>query len=152
MLHVAQIERPSFQVIEQPARSGHDDVGAATERLELLAIADTAVKDSAAKMGESRKNADRFFHLAGEFTRWNENECTRGALRFAELRNDRKREGRRFTGASLCAANQIAARHHYGNAAGLDWSRRFETECLDSVQRGLGKAEIKKRHSFTVQR
>ena len=139
MLHVAQIERPSFQVIEQPTRSGHDDVGAATERLELLAVANAAVKDSAAQVTESRKGADRFFHLAGEFACGDKNEGTRGALRLVLLRKDGEREGGRFAGARLCAADQVAALHQNGDALGLNGSRRFKAKRLDSVQHRLRK-------------
>src|SRR6185503_16733104 len=113
---------------EQASGRGNDKVRAAAERIELLAVANAAVDDGATEVSESRKDADRFFHLAGEFACGNENERARGAFGAFQLREDWESEGGRFAGACLRTADQIAAREHNWNALGLNWGRRFVTQ------------------------
>src|SRR4051794_261567 len=95
MRDIAQVDMAGGHEIEQTARRGDDDVGAAAERSDLRLLADTAEDDGAAEREVAGEHRDCFFDLRGELTGWGEDERARGAAaavvrRAGELVEDRQ--------------------------------------------------------------
>ena len=63
-----------------------------------------------------------------------------------EMMKDGKREGRRFAGAGLGYADEIAARQDGRNGLRLDWRGRVIALFVDSAQQRFGQAEGIERH------
>lgn len=114
--------QPDFilaQEIQQASRSGDENIGAALDGFALFAVADAAEDDGGAQVGESPVIAKRRLDLRGEFACRFQHKATAGAvaLQFGE---DRKGKSGGFTGAGLCAADDVFSGEDERDGAGLD--------------------------------
>ena len=67
VLDLVEAAGAAAHVIEQPSGRGDDDVHAVAQGIHLLAIADAAVKDGGAEIGEAGEITKGGFDLGGEF-------------------------------------------------------------------------------------
>ncbi len=127
-----------FQVIEQASGCSDHNIRAGFQFLSLPAVSDAAKYDGGFQIGEARVIVERGFHLGGEFTCGFENEHTRpDRMMLAEFRQDGKGEGGGFSGAGLCAADDVTPGQHEGNCAELNGSRVHITHGFDTVENDL---------------
>src|SRR5262249_60224491 len=97
------MERALLKMIEQTARSCDDDIDAALQICALFAVADAAVQNSHAQIGEATVIAKRGLDLRREFARWLEHQAPKFSV-VGEQRQDRERERASFAGAGLRGA------------------------------------------------
>ena len=140
-LHVAEIERALLQQIEQATGSGRDDVHPASGFFALFAVADPAVHDGNAQVGEAAVIAKSGFDLGGQLTRRLEDETAEIPV-LREQREDGKREGRRLAGAGLRGADQIFAGENNREGAKLDWRRLGKAHRLGAAHDFRRQAKI----------
>ena len=143
---VAEARRAGVEVILEAAWGCDQNVEAARERLNLRAMRHAA-EDDGDRQGKVRaKAAEALGDLARQFARRAQNQHA-AAMSWSsasvrrEIMEDGKREGRRFAGAGLGYADEVAARHDGWNCLCLD--RRWMRVTLfgQSLQKRRGEAE-----------
>ena len=142
-LDVAEVDRALPDVVEQPSRGRHDDLGTRSERAYLRIEADAAVDRRRADRVAGAVGPDALLDLERELTGRREDKAAdrqaRGAARsavaerqLARLRARRVEdlaevggEHGRLAGAGLGAGEDVAAGQHERNRLGLDgcWFR-----------------------------
>jgi len=137
-----------LDVIEQATGGGDDDIDAAFEGVVLFAVADAAVNDGDAEVGEAGVIVDGGFDLGGEFAGGFEaEEAGGGAAVLAEFGKDRQGEGGGFAGPGLCAADQVASAQQKGNGAQLNRRGIGVSHRFDALHNVGGKSKITKTHA-----
>ena len=133
---------PLDEVLE-PARAGHEDVGAPAHRLQLRTEAGAAVDRSDAQLAGPAEPGELTAHLRGELTGGNEDEAQRPArVRAAEPRDHRDAEGQRLARAGVGLARHVSAGHPVGDGHGLDRERGFDAPGVQRADDVVGHAEI----------
>ena len=140
-VHLAQIHRALLEQIEQPAGSRGDDVHPASGFFPLLAVADSAVHDRDAQIGEAAVIAKSGFDLGGQLARRLEHEATEIPM-FREKRQDGQSEGGGLAGAGLRGADQIFAGENNREGAELDRRRLGEPHRLGAAHHLGREAKI----------
>src|SRR5665213_1886162 len=115
-LHLPQVDAFLLDVVEEPARRGHQDLDAGAHDRHLLADVDTTVDDGRANAGVFAIFAHRFLDLDGELARRRRDPgghwVTSGRRAHVRVRHqlgqDRKSESGGLAGAGLCAAHDVA--------------------------------------------
>ena len=123
--HLVQFQSALFQVIQQTSGRRGNDVRAGFQFVILFSITDAAEDDGGFQIGETRIIADGRFNLRRKFAGWFKNQCAwaDGIMR-AKFGKNWQRKRRRFSRASLRAADDILAGQHKRNCAQLN-RRRF---------------------------
>ena len=130
-LDFAQADEPLVEQIDQAAGSGDEDVDSLLDRAHLRALSDATKDDGQAQRSVAAVAGEAVGDLRGEFARRREDERLGLAAggEFAAARNilkkavdDRQREGRGFSRASLGDAQDIAG--FKGRRNGLSLNRR----------------------------
>ena len=111
----------------------------------MFPVADAAVHDGDAQIGEAPVIAKRRLDLRRQLARRLEHETAKGAV-LGEQGQDRQRESGRFAGAGLRGADQIFAGKNDWKRAELDRRRLGEAHRLCSPHDFRGKPEIVERH------
>ena len=139
MLHRTKINQLAFEMVEQTARGGHQDLHTLAQRLHLRIHRHTAVDGEDAKRSVAAEVAHALLDLQREFAGGSQDErphrvpCRRGAgvgVRQHALQ-DRQREGGGLAGAGLCDSDDVAALHRGRDCLHLDWCRRGVTEFVE---------------------
>ncbi len=128
ILHSTQIHGALLGKIQQPARSGDQEIAAGTHRMYLRANADTAKDHGGAQADVLAVVAGAFRHLGGQLTRRGQDQRARRTddrrLGFGEPLQHGQHERRRLTSTGLRASDEIAAREHGRNRLGLNGTGR----------------------------
>ena len=142
---LAHVHRALLEQIEQPPGRRADDVGSASRFLFLFAVADAAVHDRDAQIGEAPVIAKGRLDLRRELARRLEHKTAKGAVP-GEQGHDRQREGRRLAGAGLRGPDQIFAGENDWKCAELDRRWLGKAHRLCSPHDFRGKPEVVERH------
>ena len=142
----------ALQMIEQAAGGGGEDIHAAAKIVLLFAVADAAVDDRHAEVGELGEFLERFLDLQRELACGLEDEAAQLSVG-AEALDDREREGGGLAGAGLRGTNDVAALEHNGDRLRLDGRRRDvahllhpEGERVAQAERGEGGVHLRDIH------
>ena len=121
-----QVDRPSLQVIDEPARCGDDDVGAVRQRPHLWRH-----RHPTKDVGDTQPHGcavcrERAVHLDGQLARRHEHESERPTPLRAlpsqeEALDHRERERSGLTSSGLGAREKIDPAQDERNRRGLDW-------------------------------
>ena len=114
ILHRTEIDEPLADEVDEPARGGNQHVDAPLHRGGLRPLAHAAVDHRRRDARKPPVGQEALVNLAGEFPRGGEHQRpaapSRGPLVVGPHPLDqREREGGRFAGARLGAADQVAA-------------------------------------------
>ena len=148
---VAQLHAAAFEMVDQAARRGHQDVDAAAQGIELRVHAGAAVDDGGRELGVLAVGADAVMHLHGEFAGRGQDEAADLARRAGnggrgQAMQHGQRERRGLAGAGLGAAKQVVASHRERNRLDLDGSRRRVADFGKRAKKRGRKPERFKRH------
>ena len=137
--------RALAHVVEQAARTGHDDIDAAAQLRDLRLRAHAAIDGDAAQPGLAAQRADGRMGLLGQFARGGQDERAHVAARAGQQPlQQRQHEGGGLAGAGLGQAHHVAPlrdqrdrllldRRRHAVAQGLDPCRdaRIKIKCLE---------------------
>ncbi len=127
-LEVVEAERALLEEVHQAADGGDHDVGAGAHVGALFAVADAAVEEGAAGVGELAKLGEGLVHLGGELAGGLEHEhAGAGGLVRAEHVEDGQGEGGGFARARLGGGDEIAPGEHGRDGLLLDGRGRGVT-------------------------
>src|ERR1700677_2947527 len=115
-LDAVELDAAALHVVQKPSRGGDNHVDAGAQGIDLFAIADAAINDGGAQVGEAGEIVDGGLDLGGEFARRLHDEGAGFGLMLAQEGEDGEGEGGGFPGAGLGAADDIAAGHNQRNA------------------------------------
>ncbi len=155
-LHVAQRHRVLLDEIEQPARRGHHDVGAAAQPHHLRVDGHAAVRDRDLERHREvlRVLAQRFADLRGELARGREHERAhgtrlpgRGHARVGQALQHRPAERLGLAGAGARGPLHVAACERGRNGRGLDGRRADIAALPGGALEGLAEAEGLEAHA-----
>ena len=111
----------------------------------MFPIADAAVNDGNAQVGEPPVIAKRGFDLRRQLAGRLEDETAEIAM-FGEERQDGQRESRGLARASLGGADQVLPGKNDRKRAELNRGRLAETHCLGPAHHFIREAKIFERH------
>ena len=121
IFQLCEIERALLEVIHDAAGRAHDNVDAAAQRRQLLAVPLAAVDGKQAHLGQmGRVTLERFAHLQGEFAGGREHERLRHPSSRNHTGQNRKRERGGLARARLGETDDIAALEQHRNRGGLN--------------------------------
>ena len=119
--------------VEQAARTGDDDLGAAAQRFDLGRLAHAAIDGDAAHLHALAQRDARLGDLFGQLARGRHDQHAHLAQRtFGQPLQDGQHEGRGLAGAGLSQAQHIAPLQDDGNGLLLDGRGRGIAHCLDA--------------------
>ena len=144
-LEARKVDAAPFQVVDQPARRGDDDVHGLRQEPLLFEIGHAAEDDAAPDAHELAVGAHRVGHLVGQFARRREHEdagtlgSARCRRRHAQALERRQHEGRGLARAGLGRGDQVLPGQGQGDRLLLDRRRRgvaaqvncFEDRCCE---------------------
>ena len=136
-----QVHRALLEVIEQTTRRGGDHVHAVFDVFTLFAVADAAMHNRHAQIGEAPIIAKRRLDLRGEFARRFKNQTTKRAV-FSKQSEDGQRERGRLARASLRGADEVRSRQNNWERAKLNRRRFGEAHRLGAADDFRRKSEI----------
>ncbi len=153
-LDVRQVDAAVAGQIEQAARAGDDDLGAAPQGLDLAILADAAIDGDAAHLRFPAQIDARLVDLFGQFARGRHDEGAHpapGAL--GQPLQNGQHKGRGLAGAGLGYAQNVAPLQHDGDRLLLNRGGRGVPSRLDArvdarVKRKL--FEIQVQYSLTA--
>ena len=130
-LDLAEVGDPLADEVEQPARRRHQDLDAATKRLDLRIHRDAAVDHRRAQRHRPAVGVDALVDLHRELARRDEDEhadrvsCRReaGVRVAAQPVEDRQHERGGLAGPRLCGGEDVAPGQHERDGSGLDGCR-----------------------------
>jgi hypothetical protein len=135
--------------IHQAADGGDDDVHAGAQVAALFAVADAAVDDGGAQVGEAAAIAEGGLHLGGEFAGGFEDDHARAdGLVGAELRENGKGERGGLARAGLRRADQVASGEDNRDGAQLDGRGIGVAHGLHSAQHVGRQPEFSEWHAL----
>ena len=139
VVHVRQVQRAAFEVVDDPAGGADHHLRAASQPGQLHAVGRPAVDRQHVDLGQVRPvAAERLGHLQGQLAGGRQHQ---GLGRFAgdvDFGQDRDRERRRLAGAGLRQPHHVGTRHQRRNGRGLDGRRRLVADVGDRPQRPAG--------------
>ena len=131
--------------VQQAARAGHQDVGAAAKLAHLGVLTDAAEDEQVAHVEVLAVLLEGQPDLGRELTGWGQHERADGppsaGTVCVHVLQYGQREGRRLSGASLGAAQDVTALQEGGNGHGLNGRRRVVADGVKRLDEGLGEAE-----------
>ena len=133
--------------IEQAAWRRDQDVDSASQRIDLLPLADAAEDHGRAQLEVASIGVDALADLAGKLAGRRQDKRPRRARRprlglvEEKVVQERQGEGRCLTGARLGDAEQVLALEENGNRLHLNWRRRQILLGFECKPQRLGKAE-----------
>ena len=140
---LGEVERALVEVIHDAPGRADDDVHAAAEGRQLLAVALPAVDRQHMHSAQPRGvRLERLAHLQRQLAGRGEHERLRGLLRQVELRQDRQRERGGLSGAGLRRAEHVAAGEQRRDRRRLDRRRGLVAHVAHRLQHGVVEAEI----------
>ncbi len=130
-LDLGQVDRALADVVEQPARRGHEDLDAGLQVLGLRLDRHAAVDHRVAQRHVPAVGAEAVEDLDGQLARRRDDQRAHRMARRREARvgvgaqalEHRQRESGGLAGAGLGAAHQVAALEHQRNGLVLDRGR-----------------------------
>ena len=128
-VHIAKMERPLFEMIEQSSRRRDKHIDSAREVFALFPVTDTAVHNGHAQIGETPIIPKGGLDLRGQLAGWLQHETTKFSV-MPERSQDRQSESGGFAGTGLCRADQVFTLENNGKGAKLDRSWFSETHPL----------------------
>ncbi len=147
-----QVDGLLFDVVDQAARRGNEDVEAAVQGLVLRTILRAAVNGGDLQTGAARILREAFGDLRSQFAGGGQDENARLARHRhlalgQQLLQDRQSEGGRLASAGLGDTQQVMAIEQVRDGLGLDRGRRGIAGFFKLDQQGGGQAEIGKQFS-----
>ena len=142
-----QDQRAAFQQVQKAARSRDENINAFRELLGLHIDRGPANNAEDAHGRADRESGEVVVDLGGQFAGRREDQRAHGFGRGAfavgeDLGDHRQAEGRRFAGAGLCEAENIAAFHAGRDALRLDRGRLGEAHCGEVFDHERREAEV----------
>ncbi len=141
-----ELERRAPQMIERAAGRRHDDVGAAAERMDLIAHGRAAVQRHDRQAQTRGVLADGVRHLHRELAGRHEHHPARqaasplGGVRGESIEH-RQRERRCFSGARCGLREQVVPLEEQGNRLSLNRRRLFVAEPRNGLDERLAQRE-----------
>ncbi len=154
-LDAGQVDAAAFQVVDQAARAGDQQVHATAQGVELIAHAHATVDHGAGDALVLAVAAQAVMHLGGELTGRGEDQRARLARAVDRLRGGgqvlqhRQAERSGLAGTGLGAGQQVVAFEHQRDGFALDRGRGFVTLFGERAQQEGRKAQGFKRHGFS---
>ena len=137
-LHPRQVDGPLAEVIEQPPRTGDDDLGAPLELLHLRVDTDPAVDGDAAQAGAGAEGDECGVDLFGQFAGRSDDQGAHiAAPTLHQPMQNRQAESGGLAGPGLGQAQNVAAGEDAGDRCGLD-RRRCGEPGGGNARRDLG--------------
>ena len=123
------------EVVEQTARSRHQNIDAAAEGVLLRPHANAAIDGGCGQRGVQRNFLNVCEHLRGQFTRRDQHEraCRASRTRHQAVKN-RERKSGSLAASGHGAGEYVAAKHRRGDCVLLNWRRLHIADFLDSTQ------------------
>ncbi len=154
-LDLPEVNALVFDVVEQPPRSGDEDLDAGADDLELRLDVDAAVDDGRAQLGVPAVGLDRVLDLDREFPGRGQDQRAHRVPRRrrarvgqrGQLLQDRQRETGGLAGAGLGAAHDVVAGENDGNGLRLDRRGRGVAGFFDGPQQFGPQPELGKARS-----
>ncbi len=142
---------PLLHQVEQPSRTGDDDIDAGAERGDLRSFSHAAENRGHVQRQMFSVRAHIFLDLHDQFTgRCEDQNASAARLAVADhagkFGEDRQREGGGLSGAGLRDADQVVAGEDLGNGLGLDRRRFGVTSFLDGFENAVSETEYAKGH------
>jgi hypothetical protein len=134
-LELGAVDVSPTHVVEQPPRSGDDDIDAAPQRARLGLHADTAVDGHRLHAQVTPVRSGAFQHLLRQLAGGHQDECPElpGSARLETLQ-DRQQKRRRLAGTGLRRAHEITPLEAQRDRLPLDGSRFCVALLLDRPQ------------------
>ena len=136
--------------VEQPARSGDEDIDASSQCPLLRCVANATDDDGLTQLEATTVGREALVNLLCEFPCRSENKYAwllgdNGSHRLSQTVEDRQRKCRRFPRSGLSTAEQIATGEQVRNGLRLDWRRGRVVFSFKCQSDWLDKFKISKR-------
>lgn len=117
--NMIKVERAPQEMVKHTAWRPHNNADPLTERVHLLAVADSAIDGGHGKAAPFEKRFGFLFHLNGKLAGRNENERLYGGHGRVQAGHERKQIGSRLTAARTGLDHEIPSFEQIGESAGL---------------------------------
>ena len=135
VVHPRQVQRPAFEVVDDPAGGADHHLRTASQPGQLHAVGRPAVDRQHVDLRQMRAvAAERLGHLQGQLPGGREHQRLRRGALDVDLGQDRDREGRRLAGAGLRQSHHVGTRHQRRDGRRLDGRRRLVADVADRPQ------------------
>lgn len=131
-----------FEMVEQTARGGDDDMGFLIEGDGLGHHVHSAHDDGTADGDEGAQRFELLGNLIGQLARRGEHEAKQRLRAVEEFLEDGEGKGGGFAGSRFCQSDYVFSRQRDGNRLALDGGRCGEAERCARLAEGVRHAQL----------